>query len=118
MIRADSISRDSNRRLPLPSRHFLPKMQDRNQFLSNINEKGQVRRSTKLEILGKVRVMSYEDLENGMSGACCERGRERGQEEGDRVQRESLPRTGENVVGSARARKKQVRQSQRSKLRG
>ncbi|KAF2417700.1 hypothetical protein EJ08DRAFT_571392, partial [Tothia fuscella] len=38
-------------------------LQDRNQFLALINDEGRVRRSTKSEILGKARVMSYEDLE-------------------------------------------------------
>lgn len=45
---------------------FLAKnalLEDRNQFLTNINDEGKVRRSTKSEILGKARVMSYEDLE-------------------------------------------------------
>lgn len=45
---------------------FLAKiapLEDRNRFLTNINDEGKVRRSTKSEILGKARVMSYEDLE-------------------------------------------------------
>lgn len=45
---------------------FLAKnalLEDRNQFLTNINDEGKVRRSTKSGILGKARVMSYEDLE-------------------------------------------------------
>ena len=44
---------------------FLAKnalLEDRNQFLTNINNEGKVCRSTKSEILGKARVMSYEDL--------------------------------------------------------
>ena len=45
---------------------FLAKnsfLKNRNQFLVNINNEGKVRRLTKSEILGKARVMSYEDLE-------------------------------------------------------
>lgn len=45
---------------------FLAKivlLEERNQFLTNINDEGKVRRSTKSETLGKARVMSYEDLE-------------------------------------------------------
>ena len=38
-------------------------LEDRNQFLTNINDEGKVRRSSKSEIIGKARVMSYEDLE-------------------------------------------------------
>ena len=38
-------------------------LQDRNQFLTTVNNEGKVRRSTKSEILGNARVMSYEDLE-------------------------------------------------------
>ena len=37
--------------------------QDQNQFLSRINSETKVRRSTKSVILGKAKVMSYEDLE-------------------------------------------------------
>jgi hypothetical protein len=45
---------------------FLAKnalLEDRNQFLTTINNEGKIRRTTKSEILGKARVMSYEDLE-------------------------------------------------------
>ena len=45
---------------------FLAKnalLEDRNQFLTKINDEGKVRRSTKSETLGKARVMSFEDLE-------------------------------------------------------
>lgn len=45
---------------------FLAKnalLEDRNEFLTNINDERKVRRSSKSEILGKARVMSYEDLE-------------------------------------------------------
>ncbi|KAF7506969.1 hypothetical protein GJ744_011100 [Endocarpon pusillum] len=38
-------------------------LQDRNQFLTTINNEGKVRRSTKSEILRKARVTSFEDLE-------------------------------------------------------
>ncbi|KFA56115.1 hypothetical protein S40293_00203 [Stachybotrys chartarum IBT 40293] len=37
---------------------------ENNQFLAQMNNKAKVRRSTKSEILGTARVMSYEDLEN------------------------------------------------------
>ena len=45
---------------------FLAKnalLEDRNQFLTKINDEGKVRRSTKSETLGNARVMSFEDLE-------------------------------------------------------
>lgn len=38
-------------------------LQDRNRFLSKMNNEAKVRRSTKSEILGKAKVMKYEDLE-------------------------------------------------------
>lgn len=38
-------------------------LENRNQFLTNINDEGKIRRSTKSEIIGKARVMSYEDLQ-------------------------------------------------------
>ncbi|KAL9605599.1 MAG: hypothetical protein Q9179_001216 [Wetmoreana sp. 5 TL-2023] len=38
-------------------------LQDRNQFLTKINNEGKVRRSTESETLGKARVMNFEDLE-------------------------------------------------------
>lgn len=45
---------------------FLAKnalLEDRNRFLSSVNDEGKVRRSTRSEILGRAKVMSYEDLE-------------------------------------------------------
>ena len=45
---------------------FLAKgalQEDRIQFLNTINNKAKVRRSTKSLVLGKAKVMSYEDLE-------------------------------------------------------
>lgn len=45
---------------------FLAKnalLEDRNQILTNSNDEGKVRRSAKSGILGKARVMNYEDLE-------------------------------------------------------
>ncbi|KAI9148700.1 hypothetical protein HJFPF1_10741 [Paramyrothecium foliicola] len=39
-------------------------LQENNQFLAQMNNEAKVRRSTKSEILGTARVMSYEDLEN------------------------------------------------------
>ncbi|KAF1360962.1 hypothetical protein EJ07DRAFT_154345 [Lizonia empirigonia] len=38
-------------------------LQDQNRFLSNMNNEAKVRRSTKSQVLGKAKVMSYEDLE-------------------------------------------------------
>ena len=38
-------------------------LEDRNQFLTTINDEGKVRRASKSEIIGRARVMSYEDLE-------------------------------------------------------
>jgi hypothetical protein len=38
-------------------------LSDRNQFLFKINNEAKVRRSTKSLVLGKAKVMSYEDLE-------------------------------------------------------
>ncbi|KAI4106013.1 MAG: hypothetical protein L6R37_002376 [Teloschistes peruensis] len=37
--------------------------QDRNRFLSKINNEAKIRRSTRSMVLGKAKVMSYEDLE-------------------------------------------------------
>lgn len=45
---------------------FLAKnalLEDRNCFLTTINDESKIRRSSRSEILGKARVMSYEDLE-------------------------------------------------------
>lgn len=45
---------------------FLAKnalLEDRNRFLTAINDEGKVCRSTRSEILGRTRVISYEDLE-------------------------------------------------------
>jgi hypothetical protein len=38
-------------------------LQDQNRFLFKINNEGKVRRSTRSVVLGKAKVMSYEDLE-------------------------------------------------------
>jgi hypothetical protein len=38
-------------------------LQDQNRFLSGMNNEAKVRRSTKSQVLGKAKVMSYEDLE-------------------------------------------------------
>jgi hypothetical protein len=38
-------------------------LQDQNRFLSKMNNEAKVRRSTKSQVLGKAKVMSYEDLE-------------------------------------------------------
>ncbi|KAF2726478.1 hypothetical protein EJ04DRAFT_453278, partial [Polyplosphaeria fusca] len=38
-------------------------LEDRNQFLSSLNKEAKVRRSTRSIVLGKAKVMSYEDLE-------------------------------------------------------
>lgn len=38
-------------------------LQEQNRFLANINNEAKVRRSIKSEIIGRARVMSYEDLE-------------------------------------------------------
>lgn len=45
---------------------FLAKnalLENRNQFLTNMNDEGKVRQLTKSQILGKARVIIYEDLE-------------------------------------------------------
>lgn len=69
-VPSDETSRQHKERLQkkvnTAAQIFLAKnalLEDRNQFLTNINDEGKVRRSTKSEILGKARVMSYEDLE-------------------------------------------------------
>lgn len=38
-------------------------LQEQNRFLTTVNNEAKVRRTTKTEIIGKARVMSYEDLE-------------------------------------------------------
>lgn len=67
----DEMSRQHKQRLQQKVNNaaqlFLAKnalLEDRNRFLTNINDEGKARRSTKSEILGKAKVMSYEDLEN------------------------------------------------------
>lgn len=69
-VPGDETSRQHKERLQkkvtTAAQTFLAKnalLEDRNQFLTSINDEGKVRRSTKSEILGKARVMSYEDLE-------------------------------------------------------
>ncbi|KAI9146769.1 hypothetical protein HJFPF1_13508 [Paramyrothecium foliicola] len=42
-------------------------LQENNQFLAQMNNEAKVRRSTKSEILGRAKVMSYEDLENALA---------------------------------------------------
>lgn len=67
---------------------FLAKnalLEDRNQFLTNINDEGKVRRSAKSEIIGKARVMSYEDLEK----ARAERALKEAAKEAKRAAREA-----------------------------
>jgi hypothetical protein len=41
----------------------LPASQEHIEFLSNMNNEAKTRRKTKSEILGKARVMTYEDIE-------------------------------------------------------
>lgn len=42
-------------------------LQEQTQFLSKINNEAKVRRSTRSVVLGKVKVMSYEDLEEAQA---------------------------------------------------
>ncbi|KAF2023967.1 hypothetical protein EK21DRAFT_79734, partial [Setomelanomma holmii] len=42
-------------------------LQDQNRFLSKMNNEAKVRRSTKSQVLGKAKVMSYEDLEEAQA---------------------------------------------------
>jgi hypothetical protein len=42
-------------------------LQDQNRFLSKMNNKAKVRRSAKSQVLGKAKVMSYEDLEEAQA---------------------------------------------------
>ncbi|KAL2047833.1 hypothetical protein ABVK25_011288 [Lepraria finkii] len=66
----DETSRQHKQRLQKKVKNaaqiFLAKnalFKDRNRSLTDINDEGKVRRSTRSEVLGKARVMSYEDLE-------------------------------------------------------
>ena len=66
----DEISRQHKQRLQQKvsnaAQLFLAKnalLEDRNRFLTTVNDEGKARRSTRSEILGKARVMSCEDLE-------------------------------------------------------
>jgi hypothetical protein len=49
----------------MPPKYHLPNLpsRDQNQLLTRINDEAKVRRSTKLVVLGKAKVMSYEDIE-------------------------------------------------------
>ena len=60
-------------------------LEERNHFLTNINDEGKVRRSSKSEIIGKARVMSYEDLEK----ARAERAMKEAAKEAKRVAKEA-----------------------------
>lgn len=48
-------------------------LEDDNKLLIEQNNEAKRRRSTKSTVLGRAKVMSYEDLEGGASEACCER---------------------------------------------
>ena len=93
-------------------------LEDRNQFLTRINDEGKVCRSTKSETLGKARVMSFEDLEKARAEGVVKRPRKRLkrlQERPRRARKRSriLPLQWEgNVVGSVRVGK-EVRQNWR-----
>jgi hypothetical protein len=66
MRRANSAYRGTYRSLPMPPKYPFAEralLQDQNRFLSRMNNEAKVRRSTKSVVLGKVKVMSYEDIE-------------------------------------------------------
>ncbi|KXJ84798.1 hypothetical protein Micbo1qcDRAFT_226888 [Microdochium bolleyi] len=74
-------------------------LHEHNEFLSQMNDEAKVRRSTKSEILGTARVMSYEDLEK----ARADRAAEKAANEARRVARETR-KAAPNSIKSATSR--------------
>lgn len=67
MKRTASTKRGSKRNSLMPLRRFLLKnalFRNQNKFLTKMNDEGKVRRLTKSTILGRAKVMTYEDLED------------------------------------------------------
>ena len=61
-----SANRGMYRSLPMPPKYPSPErglLHDQNQFLTRMNNEAKIRRSTNSVVLGKAKVMSYEDIE-------------------------------------------------------
>jgi hypothetical protein len=109
-------------------------LQARNHLLTTINNEGKVRRSTKSEILGKAKVMSFEDLEKARAErAAKEAAKEakKAEKEAEKAAKEAkkvasaTPVAEEAAAGKGKRGRKHkgaapgaVRQSQRPRWRG
>ena len=101
-------------------------LQDRTRFLIKINNESKVRRSTTSVVLGKAKVMSYEDLEEARAkraekeAAKEAKGKgKRGRKPKSAVSKAEEASADKGNRGSARVlRQKQIRQSQRPRRRG
>jgi hypothetical protein len=59
-------------------------LRDQNQFLLKMNNEAKVRRSTKSEVLGKAKVMSFEDLEDARAKHAAKKAKEATKDKGKR----------------------------------
>ncbi|KAF2177378.1 hypothetical protein K469DRAFT_603436, partial [Zopfia rhizophila CBS 207.26] len=66
-------------------------LQDQNQFLSKINNEAKVRRSTRSVVLGKAKVMSYEDLEEARAKRAAKEKAAAGKGKGKRGRKRKSP---------------------------
>lgn len=76
-------------------------LEDRNQFLTKINDESKPRRITKSVTLGKARVMSYEDLEKAQAQRAAKEARKRPERSRQRLGESPLRERG-NLVKSVR----------------
>ena len=82
-------------------------LHDRIQFLSSMNDEAKRRRSTRAVVLGKAKVMSYEDLEEARAKRAAKEQATAGKKKRGRKPKNPAPEAEEaqakgNVAGSAR----------------
>ncbi|KAG9239823.1 hypothetical protein BJ878DRAFT_409013, partial [Calycina marina] len=82
--------------------------EDRIKFLTTINNEAKVRRSTRSLVLGKAKVMSYEDLEAARAKRVAKESTEaaKGKRKRGRKSKNSLPEQEDNTAGIARRGRK------------
>lgn len=74
-------------------------LQEQNRFLTTVNNEAKVRRSTKTSIIGKARVMSYEDLEK----ARTERSAKEAEKEARKAEKQAMKVKDSRVKSKTRA---------------
>jgi hypothetical protein len=82
--------------------------EDRIQFLTTINNEAKVRRSTRSLVLGKAKVISYEDLEEARAKRVVKESTQaaKGKRKRGRKSKSSLPEPEEDITGTARRGRK------------